>query len=167
MIEKGVIGDEREIISMTQLCALDLISKGISQWDQHYPNLGTIQNDIAMGQLYKYTYGKIIVGIIVLNEVQDPEYADLNWVTDENSRNLVVHRLAVHPEHQGKGIAQKLMSFAEEFARQNTYDSIRLDTFSQNSRNQKFYDTRGYQRTGEVYLSYREDYPYIGYELVL
>lgn len=167
MIEKGSIGDEQEIISMTRLCAQDLISKGIHQWDQNYPDLTTIQNDISKAQLYTYKIGDKITGIVVLNEVQDPEYADLQWVTSSDSRNLVVHRLAVHPHYQGKGIARKLMDFAEIFAKEQGYDSIRLDTFSQNSRNQKFYDNRGYQRTGEVYLSYRDDYPYIGYELIL
>ncbi|MFZ9029425.1 MAG: GNAT family N-acetyltransferase [Crocinitomicaceae bacterium] len=167
MIEKGIIGDEQEIISMTRLCAQDLISKGINQWDQNYPDLTTIQNDISKAQLYTYKIGDKITGIVVLNEVQDPEYADLQWVTSSDSRNLVVHRLAVHPHYQGKGIARKLMDFAEIFAKEQGYDSIRLDTFSQNSRNQKFYDNRGYQRTGEVYLSYRDDYPYIGYELIL
>lgn len=152
---------------MTRLCAQDLISKGIHQWDQNYPDLTTIQNDISKAQLYTYKIGDKITGIVVLNEVQDPEYADLQWVTSSDSRNLVVHRLAVHPHYQGKGIARKLMDFAEIFAKEQGYDSIRLDTFSQNSRNQKFYDNRGYQRTGEVYLSYRDDYPYIGYELIL
>lgn len=152
---------------MTRLCAQDLISKGIHQWDQNYPDLTTIQNDISKAQLYTYKIGDKITGIVVLNEVQDPEYADLQWVTSSDSRNLVVHRLAVHPHYQGKGIARKLMDFTEIFAKEQGYDSIRLDTFSQNSRNQKFYDNRGYQLTGEVYLSYRDDYPYIGYELIL
>ncbi|MGB1517660.1 MAG: GNAT family N-acetyltransferase [Crocinitomicaceae bacterium] len=167
MIAAGVSGDEEKIINMTKLCAADLISKGISQWDENYPDLNTIQMDIQRGELFKYTIENTIVGIIVLNENQDPEYVGLNWITPASSRNLVVHRLAVHPEHQGKGIARQLMDFGEEKAKQEGYDSIRLDTFTQNKRNQKFYDNRGYQRTGVVYLSYRDDFPYIGYELIL
>lgn len=167
MIVAGVSGDEQEIIAMTKLCAADLISKGISQWDENYPDLNTIQTDIHRGELFKYVLDDTIVGIVVLNESQDPEYNELNWITPVHSRNLVVHRLAVHPKHQGKGIARKLMDFAEKKAKHDGYDSIRLDTFSQNKRNQKFYDNRSYQRTGEVYLSYRDDFPYIGYELIL
>ena len=167
MIVAGVSGDEQEIIAMTKLCAADLITKGISQWDENYPDLNTIQTDIHRGELFKYVLDDSIVGIVVLNESQDPEYNELNWITPVHSRNLVVHRLAVHPEHQGKGIARKLMDFAEKKAKHDGYDSIRLDTFSQNKRNQKFYDNRSYQRTGEVYLSYRDDFPYIGYELIL
>jgi len=167
MIVAGVSGDEQEIIAMTKLCAADLISKGISQWDENYPDLNTIRTDIHQGELFKYVFDDTIVGIVVLNENQDPEYSELNWITPDNSRNLVVHRLAVHPEHQGKGIARQLMDFAEERAKRDGYESIRLDTFTQNKRNQKFYDNRGYQRTGEVYLSYRDDFPYIGYELIL
>ena len=167
MIVAGVSGDEQEIIAMTKLCAADLISKGISQWDENYPDLNTIQTDIHQGELFKYVIDDTILGIVVLNENQDPEYNELNWITSNNSRNLFVHRLAVHPEHQGKGIARQLMDFAEEKAKRDGYDSIRLDTFSQNKRNQNFYDNRDYQRTGEVYLSYRDDFPYIGYELIL
>jgi len=153
MIVAGVSGDEQEIIAMTKLCAADLISKGISQWDENYPDLNTIRTDIHQGELFKYVLDDTVVGIVVLNENQDPEYSELNWITPDNSRNLVVHRLAVHPEHQGKGIARQLMDFAEERAKRDGYESIRLDTFTQNKRNQKFYDNRGYQRTGEVYLS--------------
>ena len=167
MIVAGVSGDEEEIIAMTKLCAADLISKGISQWDENYPDLETIKSDIQRGELFKCVIDDVIVGIVVLNENQDPEYSELNWLTSDESRNLVIHRLAVHPKHQGKGIARKLMDFAEEKAKSDRYDSIRLDTFSQNKRNQKFYDNRGYQRTGEVYLSYRTDFPYVGYELKL
>lgn len=167
MIVAGASGDEQEIITMTKRCAADLISKGISQWDENYPDLNTIQTDIQRSELFKYVLEDTIVGIVVLNENQDPEYSELKWITSDDSRNLVVHRLAVHPEHQGKGIARQLMDFAEEKAKTDGYDSIRLDTFSQNKRNQKFYDNRGYVRTGEVYLSYRDDFPYIGYELIL
>ena len=82
-------------------------------------------------------------------------------------KNLVVHRLAVLPNHQGKGLARKLMDFAENFAKEKNYDAIRLDTFSQNPRNQKFYSNRGYTNLGPVYLKYKKDHPYFCYELLL
>ncbi len=167
MIRAGESGDEQEIITMTKLCAADLISKGISQWDENYPDIQTIQTDIQKGELFKYVLDDTIVGIVVLNENQDPEYSELNWITSENSRNLVVHRLAVHPKHQGKGIARQLMDFAEEKARHENYDSIRLDTFTQNKRNQKFYQARSYSIVGEVFLKYKKEHPYICYELLL
>lgn len=96
----------------------------------------------------------------------DKEYVPVNWLT-KNENNIYIHRLAVHPKSQGKGYAQQLMGFAEDYAIENSYSSIRLDTFSQNKRNQKFYELRGYKRLGDIYFLKQSKYPFHCYELVL
>ena len=96
----------------------------------------------------------------------DEEYIPIEWLT-KNDNNLYIHRLAVDPEYWGKGYAQQLMNFAEDYARKNNYESVRLDTFSQNTRNQKFYETRGYQRLGNIYFPKQSEYPFYCYELIL
>ena len=167
MIEKGKSSEINLIIALTKACAKDLHNNGINQWDENYPNLESITNDIQTGTLFTYKLGNEIVGIVVLNETQDEEYREINWRTPLDSKNIIVHRLAVLPGHQGKGIARKIMDFAEEFAVKNNYDSIRLDTFSQNPRNQKFYLNRGYLELGSVYLKYKKEHPYICYEMLI
>jgi len=72
----------------------------------------------------------------------------------------------VHPTFQGQGVAQQLMTFAEKFAQEKGYLSVRLDTFSRNNRNQKFYETRGYKRLGTIYFPLQSDHPFFCYELV-
>ncbi|MFD2880470.1 GNAT family N-acetyltransferase [Paenibacillus rhizoplanae] len=64
--------------------------------------------------------------------------------------HLIMHRLAVHPEIQGKGIARRLIAFAEEFARSSGYRSIRLDTYAKNDRVLKLYPSLGYLQRGEI-----------------
>ena len=96
----------------------------------------------------------------------DDEYIPVSWLTP-NENNLYVHRLAVHPEFQGKGFAQKLMDYAENYAKTNSFASIRLDTFSKNERNQKFYEVRGYQRLENIMFPKQSKYPFYCYELVL
>jgi len=140
---------------------------GIDQWDENYPDRVSIENDLTTKTLFAYREENEILGIVVLNENQDEEYAEINWSTADSDRNIVVHRLAVHPTHQGKGIARKIMDFAEQFAEEQKYDAIRLDTFSQNPRNQRFYTNRGYTDLGPVYLKYKKDHPYFCYELIL
>ena len=117
--------------------------------------------------MFAYRENNDVVGIVVFNESQDEEYAEINWSTSEADRNIVVHRLAVRPDKQRRGIARRLMDFAEQWARENDYDAIRLDTFSQNPRNQRFYLNRGYTDLGTVYLKYKKDHPYYCYELLL
>jgi ribosomal protein S18 acetylase RimI-like enzyme len=85
----------------------------------------------------------------------------------KNKNNIYIHRLAVHPNLQGKGYAQQLMKFAEHYAQENNVLSIRLDTFSQNKRNQKFYELRGYKKLGDIFFPKQSKHPFHCYELVL
>lgn len=166
MIEAGQFSEVETIVALTKACGKHLRENGVDQWDENYPDLESIKNDIQTKTLFTYKVENEIVGIVVLNETQDEEYAEISWRTPLDSKNIVVHRLAVSPEHQGKGIAQKIMNFAEEFAVKNNYDSIRLDTYSQNPRNQKFYLKRGYKELGSVFLKYRKEHPFICYDML-
>lgn len=166
MIEPGKISEIETIIALTRACGKHLRENGIDQWDENYPDLESIKNDIQTNTLFTFKVENEIVGIVVLNETQDEEYVEINWRTPLDSKNIVVHRLAVSPNHQGQGIARKIMNFAEEFAVKNKYDSIRLDTFSQNPRNQNFYLKRGYTELGSVFLKYKKEHPYICYEVL-
>jgi ribosomal protein S18 acetylase RimI-like enzyme len=104
--------------------------------------------------------------MIVLTEIEDVEYKTVQWLTT-NIRNLYVHRLAVKPVFQGKGYAQQLMQFAESYAKENNYVSIRLDTFSKNERNQQFYEKRNYIKLASIYLPNQSEFPFYCYEKVL
>ncbi|MFT5859419.1 MAG: ribosomal protein S18 acetylase RimI-like enzyme [Flavobacteriaceae bacterium] len=167
MIALGKQSEIDTIIALTKACGKHLRANGIDQWDENYPDRESISRDLATETLFTFRDNDEIIGIVVLNESQDEEYNEIDWLTSNESKNLVVHRLAVLPDHQGKGIARKLMDHAEAYAKKNDYDSIRLDTFSQNPRNQKFYSTRGYSDLGPVYLKYKKDHPYYCYELLL
>ena len=59
------------------------------------------------------------------------------------------------------------MKFAEHYAQENNVLSIRLDTFSQNKRNQKFYELRGYKKLGDIFFPKQSKHPFHCYELVL
>ena len=75
--------------------------------------------------------------------------------------------MAIHPDFQSKGYAQKLMAFGENYAKQYGFTSVRLDTFSQNKRNQQFYENRGYQKLGSIFYPKQSEHPFYCYELVL
>tara|TARA_R110002072_G_scaffold266303_3_gene425215 strand:- start:2274 stop:2777 length:504 start_codon:yes stop_codon:yes gene_type:complete len=167
MISPGEIHEIDEIITLTKACGSYMRENGIDQWDENYPDRDRILVDLESKTLFAYRENSTIIGIVVLNENQDEEYAEINWSTNDDNRNIVLHRLAVHPNQQGKGIAREIMDFAEQFAKEQNYDSIRLDTFSQNQRSQKFYTNRGYTDLGPIYLKYKKDHPYFCYELIL
>ena len=95
----------------------------------------------------------------------DEEYIPIKWLSRTNN-NLYIHRLATDPKVWGMGYGQELMDFAEELARKQQFESVRLDTFSKNSRNQEFYESRGYQRLGNIYFPKQSEHPFYCYELL-
>ncbi len=152
-----------KLLAITKACAEDMISRNIFQWNEHYPSIVAFDNDLKRNELYVLTSENVIIGCIVLTPNMDEEYLPIKWLTP-NENNLYVHRLAIHPKFQGMGFAQKLMDFTEAFAIKNNYSSIRLDTFSKNDRNQKFYELRGYKKLGTIYFPKQSEFPFYCYE---
>lgn len=166
MILKAHLSHINNLLEVTKACAEHMENAGIFQWNSTYPNRAAFENDVNRGELYIYIHNNKVVGSIVISTFMDGEYQAVKWLT-QTTNHYYIHRLAVHPEFQGKGIARKMMDFAENMARQNKVASIRLDTFSKNLRNQKFYETRGYKKLGNIYFPKQSDFPFYCYEYVL
>lgn len=164
VIKKASASDLEALFLIVKSCGKHLIEQGIFQWNEEYPSKEILQNDIELQQLWKLEVANSIVGLMVLTEIEDLEYQKVKWLI-KNQKNIYIHRLAVHPNFQGKGIAQKLMDFAEKFALENNYKSIRLDTFSQNKRNQKFYEQRNYVKLESIYFLNQSEFPFYCYEM--
>ncbi|MNO34931.1 putative acetyltransferase [compost metagenome] len=138
-----------EIMKLIAKCVQVMQAGGSDQWDEHYPNREIISLDIERGSLWVCEENNAVAGILVLDEHQSEQYEEIEW-TETQGPHLIMHRLAVHPEVQGKGIARRLSTYAEEYARQNGYSSIRLDTYAKNTRALALYPKLGYDRRGEV-----------------
>ncbi|MCI4642760.1 MAG: GNAT family N-acetyltransferase [Flavobacteriaceae bacterium] len=166
MIRAAKPEDLPHILKITQACARDLISKNIFQWNENYPNLAAFQKDLDREELFVYEAQEKILGAVVVSDFMDAVYEPINWKAP-TGKNIYIHRLCVHPNHQGKGLAQKLMGFAETKAQQEGYTSVRLDTFSLNKRNVAFYTKRGYTQLGDVYFPVKSKAPFHCFELLL
>lgn len=166
MIVPAKISEIPEILLLAKHCARAMISKGIYQWNEHYPSKQVFEKNLERKELYVYKLDDKIIGTVVISTSMDEEYIPINWLSP-NENNLYIHRLAVHPSFQGQGYAVQLMDFVEAFAKAHKATSIRLDTFSQNPRNQLFYEQRGYQRLGNMYFPKQSEHPFYCYELLL
>ncbi|MBO0962785.1 GNAT family N-acetyltransferase [Neobacillus sp. MM2021_6] len=143
----------------------DLRRKGIKQWDRLYPNRFIIKTDIKNGHLFGLSADKKILGAVVVDTNESKKYQELKW-EDEDGRPLLIHRLAVHPDYQGKGYGKQLLQFAEDYAHRNGYSSIRLDVFSLNSGAVKMYERAGYQERGMIRFPFRAA-PYLCFEKII
>jgi GNAT superfamily N-acetyltransferase len=129
-------------------CRDALRKRGIEQWDDTYPTPETVAQDIAAEQLFVVSTGPQCHAVVTLNSRQEPEYGTLPWRTAEPA--LVIHRLCVDPAIQRRGLGRQLMDFAERYATDKKYASIRLDAYSGNADALAFYRQRGYRDVGQV-----------------
>ena len=67
---------------------------------------------------------------------------------------LELKRIYVLKEFHGKGIAQQLIKFVEEFARENKYEVLWLGVWEHNLRAKRFYEKCGFTDSG-----YMHDFP--------
>ncbi|PCE62974.1 GNAT family N-acetyltransferase [Sediminicola luteus] len=165
MIQLANLSEIDAILEMTKACALFMQKQGIFQWNAHYPSRSAFEKDVARNELYTLYEGQTLVGCVVVSDFMDAEYKTISWLTP-NGKNGYVHRLAVHPDYQGKGYARQLLDFAEKTARKRGWISMRLDTFSQNPRNNTIYEKRGYTRLGDIFFPKQSEAPFHCYELV-
>jgi len=149
VIDLAHINQLNEIIDIFRECKKNMENENIFQWTDNYPNTNHILQNINDGSLFSLTQGDKCVGVITIDNFESPEYKSINW-QDKNGKILVIHRLAVHPLSQKQGFAKEIMDFAENFAFNNGFTSIRLDAFRGNPRALKFYENRGYEKRGEV-----------------
>ncbi|ANS74351.1 GCN5 family acetyltransferase [Paenibacillus yonginensis] len=133
---------------------------GNEQWGADYPAEDIIAEDINSQTMYIAAgeNGQVL-GMMVLDENQDDQYAGIDW-QQKQGPNLIMHRLAVDPNAQGQGIASKLIAFAERYALENGYRSLRLDTYEKNRTAQGLYLKLGYEIRGKINYPGREaDFP--------
>ena len=150
---KATTTDIKAIMTMIKAVVPLMIASGNNQWDDAYPNEAVFEQDVMLGQLWIAEIDGEIAGVAAITTAQEPEYAQVGW--DINQKAIVIHRLAVNPKFQGKGVAVSLMQQAEKVAIQNQIDCLRVDTNSMNKATQKLFPKLGYVFVGEITLEFR------------
>lgn len=125
----------------------DMERQGISQWDGIYPDRNIIAGDLKSNSAYGYFDNGELSAYIAFNENYPHEYDAIGWKIT-GGKFLIIHRLSVRPDKQGKGIAKMLVRFAEYYAAANGYKAVRLDAFSKNPAALKLYEGMGYDKAG-------------------
>lgn len=143
----------------------DLRKKGINQWNRFYPNRYVLKRDLKNETLFGFKEENHLIAAIVLDKVESKQYRKIQW-NDHLGIPLTIHRLAVHPASQGKGVGKRLLNFAEEFAFKKSYTSIRMDVYSQNPEAVGMYESAGYQVRGTIMFPFRK-VPYYCFEKII
>ena len=148
----------KELDAITQIVS-DARSRigrlGIDQWQCGYPSCEIIEEDIRRGRSYvvRDEDGSLCAVFAVIDD-GEPVYDkifDGEWRT-KGENYLAVHRIAVSSEKLRRGVASSAMKFAEEMAKAQGRESVRIDTHQGNAPMRAMLERSGYVHCGSVYL---------------
>jgi GNAT superfamily N-acetyltransferase len=149
---KAKTTDLQQIWKIIQQAIQRRKADGSNQWQDGYPNPEVLQKDIKKKEGFVLMDGEIILGYCAILINDEPAYANIegDWLTNEDF--VVFHRVAIAEEFLGKGLAQKMIIFIEEFALANNIFSVKADTNFDNYAMMKIFEKTGYTYCGEIYF---------------
>lgn len=154
-IELAQIQDLLDVTYLFKECVRDMNQKGDFYWNQYYPSIESMQNEIEKQSLHIIRYLGICIGCMVLNEEAVKEYDNVKWLINKD-KILIIHWLAIHPLWQGKGIGAQLIEYAEKYAEEKGYSSIRVDIYASNENGLTICNDKGFAETGEIYRPFQK-----------
>ena len=137
-----------------------LVGRSFCVWDDQYPGWADINEDYENGTLYVMVQENAILGaisIVVHNELDQLPF----WAVT-NAREIA--RVAVSPQHQGKGIAKKMVAEIASVLRAQGVPAIHLLVAEANPPAQNVYRKCGFQFLGKCFMF---GHDYIGCEKIL
>ena len=141
--------DLSQLMALYRAATKSMYEQGILQWDEIYPAESFLSEDIALERMYLARIeGKIAVAFS-LEECGEGDYEPAAW-RYEAPQFVVLHRLCVHPDFQGQGVSKAAMDFLEQETLSRGIHAIRLDAFPQNRAAIRLYESRGYEKAGEI-----------------
>lgn len=149
---KAQIDEQSQIWDILKSAIRRRKEEGSDQWQDGYPNPSVIKNDIEKGVGQVLLKGGEIVGYCAVLVNDEPAYADIKgrWLTDNDF--VVLHRVAIADKHLGKGLAQKMLEYIEDYASDLKIYSVRADTNFDNPGMLRVLEKAGYQYCGEVVM---------------
>ncbi len=165
MLIKATQSDFAAICALYQSVCAAMNAADNNQWVWgEYPNEAFLQESLAAGTLYIAKEESALLCAVTIDAHFDPEYEKVNWLF--GTKPGAFHRLAIAPEHQGKGVGRKIIADVCEILLGMGCNTLRIDTYSANETAQKLYASLGMRKAGEVRFFHRP-LPFYCYELPL
>lgn len=138
---------------------------GIDQWQDGYPLIANILDDIQKKHSYVLEECQII-GTMYFAIESDPNYNVIEgeWKTQQQPY-AVIHRIVVDQNYKGQNYASHLLQYAVYQCIENHIQSIRIDTHEDNLSMQRFLLKNGFVKCGKITLE--SGAPRIGFEKII
>lgn len=159
MIEfrKATPNDVEEAWTVLDKARHFMLAHGRKQWTAEYPSRQNVVSDVMGGHAYILIVDGEIAAYAMLAVNGEPEYAHFQgtWLSEQDY--VVIHRLAVSPNHRGKGLAKRFFQEVEQLAVSHNIHSIKVDTNFDNVEMLDLLPRLGYTYCGEVHYGPKGD----------
>lgn len=156
---KTEYGDIPAVMKLIRQAQVYMKDAGIDQWQDGYPNEGTIAMDIAKEYSYVLEENGKILGTMAVLFDGEPTYDKIyegQWKTNDEPY-AAVHRVAVDAECKGQGIAGAMLEEVVKMCRERGIRSIKNDTHKDNKSMQRMQAKNGFEYCGIIYLEDGEE----------
>ncbi len=126
--------------------------EGSNQWQDGYPNMDSIKNDIEQDFGFVLESENQILGYAAVIFEIEPAYEIIEGKWLSNQEYVVIHRVAVSEVYVGLGIATIIFQEVEKVAISKNIFSIKVDTNFDNIPLLKILNKLNYTYCGEVYF---------------
>jgi len=152
-IKQASLTDADAIWNLLQDGILKRKEEGSNQWQDGYPNLDVVLNDIhnQYGIIVLNESNKIVGYIAMIDEIE-PAYEVLEGKWLSHQPYVVFHRLIVDLQNPIKGFATWFLSALETLVINKGISSIKVDTNFDNLAMLRVFDKLGYTYCGKVYF---------------
>lgn len=153
ILRKATFAELPEIWEILQQAIEQRKQDGSQQWQNGYPNIQTIHDDILNDFAHVLLENDLIVAYVAIIFDIEPSYNNIvgKWLT--NDKYLVVHRVATANAAKGKGVATQLFQLLENIATEQNVYSIKVDTNFDNLPMLKILEKLNYTYCGEVFYN--------------
>lgn len=154
--QKAVEKDIKDIMNIIKQAQSYFKEQGINQWQDNYPNIETIKNDVNSGASYILLKENNIIATAAVSFSGEKTYESIydgKWLT--NGAFAVIHRIAVDNNYKGLGIASEIIKNVEKLSLNKGIRSIKVDTHEENISMQNLLRKNGFSYCGVIYLEDR------------
>jgi len=155
-IRKAKPGDMQSLLALFDEARKTIALLGINQWQNGYPNIEVVEEDIAKGRSYIMESDGVTAGsfaIIDDGEVTYDRIYDGAWLTGDSDDYIALHRVAVAVSMRGTGVSSKIVGFAKDYAQNLGRKSIRIDTHEGNAVMRRMLEKHGFEYCGTIWVA--------------
>lgn len=132
--------DAAVVSAVLSAAAVNLVQRGEALWTAAETSEAAVAPHIRQGLYHLGFDADCAIGAFRL-QLQDPTF----WPEIPDGTSAYLHKLALLPEHQGRGWAQELLRHAVDLTRENRLRFLRLDCVAGRPKLRAVYETFGFR----------------------